>query len=62
MDLVSHVALGFVLGLAFSWTIGLRLLKTAFNTSSVVRDQWVKTLFNAATADEVQRWKRGEFL
>jgi hypothetical protein len=55
---IIGLAIGFILG-AVSF---FQMLKTSINVSAPTRDFWVRLLFDRGSSDEVQRWKRGEFL
>jgi hypothetical protein len=54
--------LGFISGFAIGVLGLMRFFSFGFAHSAIMRDQAVKNLFEQATAEEVQRWRRGEFL
>jgi uncharacterized protein YneF (UPF0154 family) len=60
--LLLSIALAFLLGMVIGGYAGFRIVAYSMRANATIRDCVVKSLFDAAELDEVERWKRGEFL
>ena len=61
MEQAGYIAIGLLLGIAVGGYGFFKVVHVGLHTSRSMRDQWVKIIFDKAGADEVQRWRRGEF-
>jgi len=61
MSAADIAIVAFILGLIFGAWGFFRCLKYGVTNQPAVRDTFVRAAFTLATAEEVQRWRRGEF-
>lgn len=62
MEQAGYIAIGLILGMVVGGYGGFKILAASLKWSPQSRDQWAKLLNTVASAEEVQRWRRGEFL
>ncbi len=62
MEQLGSIAIGLLIGLPLGAWLFFKFLHTSLHLSAQARDQWAKTLYHLGSAEEVQRWRRGEFL